>query len=79
MMMTDSDYQSDGMHFACTFESGNISGAYWITVVSSPLSPEGKGRVRGSAWMDSLTNSRVTVWHLTSGFAEATRALIPAK
>jgi Bacterial membrane protein YfhO len=59
MATTDSDSQADGIHFACTFESGAMSGAYWITLVSSAGEP--------------LPIPRVTVWRLTSGFAAATR------
>src|SRR5439155_4474757 len=88
MTMTDSDYQSDGLHFACTFESGAISGAYWITLVSSPLPPEERGHGEGvnsfplspggrrqgegvSLDGQPIPTPRVTLWHLTRGFAEA--------
>src|SRR5207248_8098958 len=78
MTMTDSDYRSDGLHFACTFESGAISGAYWITLVSSPLASEGRGQGEGvSLDGESLPIPHVTLWHLTSGFAETTRSADP--
>jgi hypothetical protein len=63
MTITDSDYQSDGMHFACTFESGAISGAYWISLVSLDGQP--------------MPTPRVTLWHLTRRFAEVTRGADP--
>jgi hypothetical protein len=61
MMPTTSDYQADGTHFACTFESGTISGAYWITLIADNGACERPG---------SLPIPHVTLWHLTSGFSE---------
>jgi len=59
MTVTSADRQADGRHFSCAFESGTISGAYWITLVN----PDGQ----------PLPFPRVNLWHLTSGFAERTR------
>jgi hypothetical protein len=59
MTITAADRQSDGIHFSCTFESGTLSGAYWITIVS----PDGQ----------PLPVPRVNLWHLTSGFAKETQ------
>jgi hypothetical protein len=59
MIITAADHQSDGMHFSCAFESGTLSGAYWITIVCQD------GQL--------LPIPRANLWHLTSGFAEEIR------
>jgi hypothetical protein len=68
MKITASDYQPDGIHFSCTFESGTISGAYWITLIETNDAGERPG---------SLPIPHVNLWHLTSGFAERIRGADP--
>jgi len=68
MKTTASDYQPDGMHFACAFESGTISGAYWITLMTDNQASERS---------DRLPIPHVTLWHLTSGFAATIRGVDP--
>jgi hypothetical protein len=63
MTAMDSDYLPDGVHFACAFESGTISGAYWITLVS----------MNGQ----TIAIPGVTLWHLTPDFADKTRGSDP--
>jgi hypothetical protein len=60
---TPSDHHVDGTHFACSFDSGALSGAYWITLISQEGNP--------------LPAPHVTLWHLTSGFAEVARGTDP--
>jgi hypothetical protein len=68
MMPIAGDYQADGIHFACIFESGTISGAYWITLIANN---EGGDHPR------SFAIPHVSIWHLTSGFAETIRGADP--